>query len=146
MEESWPSKLDFKSHAPWNEMYQVILAHKNGMHYEQSIHHDFFPRWVDLPSLMGRAVSRHFSKIKAIWLAFDSLFYFTTEHLILRKKGEKGSKYPFEKILGSGVSYIKGRYYHPLCPQYSTGTSWFYLTFCAIKLACFFWKKMTLRW
>ena len=53
-------------------------------------------------------LSRHFSEIKAIWLAFDSLFYFTTEHLILKKKGEKSSKYPFEKILGSGVSYIKG--------------------------------------
>jgi len=53
-------------------------------------------------------VSRHFSEIKAIWLAFDSLFYFTTEHLILKRR-EKSSKYPFEKILGSGVSYIKGR-------------------------------------
>jgi len=51
-----------------------------------------------------------FLEVKAIWLAFDSLFCFTTEHLILREKGEKSSKYPFEEILGSGVSYIKGRY------------------------------------
>ena len=55
-------------------------------------------------------LSRHFSEIKAIRLAFDSLFYFTTEHLILREKGEKSSKYPFEEILGSGVCYIKGRF------------------------------------
>jgi len=54
-------------------------------------------------------MSRHFSEIKAIWLAFDSLFCFTTEHLILREERGKSSKYPFEKILGSGVSYIKGR-------------------------------------
>jgi len=46
---------------------------------------------------------------QAIFISIDSLFYFTTEHLILRKKGKKGLKYPFEKILGSGVSYIKGR-------------------------------------
>ena len=50
-----------------------------------------------------------FLEIKAIWLAFDSLSHFTTEHLILREEGGKGSKYPFEEILGSGVSYIKGR-------------------------------------
>ena len=43
-----------------------------------------------------------FSEIKAIWLAFDSLFYFTTEHLILREKGGKSSKYPFWKDLGFG--------------------------------------------
>jgi len=40
-------------------------------------------------------LSHHFSEIKAIWLAFDSLFYFTTEHLILREKGKKSSKHPF---------------------------------------------------
>ena len=39
-----------------------------------------------------------FLEIKAIWLAFDSLFYFTTKHLILREKGKKSSKHPFEKI------------------------------------------------
>jgi len=42
-------------------------------------------------------LSRHFSEIKAIWLAFDSLNYFTT----------------FEKIIwirrGPGVGYIRGR-------------------------------------
>jgi len=54
-------------------------------------------------------VSRHFSEIKAIWLAFDSLFYLTTEHLILREKGKKVQNTPFEEILGSGVGYIKGR-------------------------------------
>jgi len=57
----------------------------------------------------GCFLSRQFLSIKAIWLAFDSLFYFTTEHLILREKGKKRSNYPFEKNLGSGVSYIKGR-------------------------------------
>jgi len=57
-----------------------------------------------------RCLSRHFLEIKAIWLAFDSLFYFTTGHLILREKGKKSSKYPFKEILGSGVSYTKGRF------------------------------------
>jgi len=39
-----------------------------------------------------------------------------TELFKFLRKGEKSSNYPyFEKILSSGVSYIKGRYYHPLC-------------------------------
>jgi len=42
-------------------------------------------------------VSRHFSEVKAIWLAFDLLICFTTEHLIFKRKGEKSSKHPFEK-------------------------------------------------
>jgi len=45
------------------------------------------------------AVSRHFLEIKAIWLAFDSLIYFTTEHLIYFKKRGKKFKLPhIEKI------------------------------------------------
>ena len=55
-----------------------------------------------LPNLLMCILSRHFSEIKAIWLVFDSLIYFTTEHLILREKGENSSKHPFEKDLGFG--------------------------------------------
>ena len=44
-------------------------------------------------------LSRHFLEIKAIWLAFDSLIYFTTEHLIYFKKRGKKFKLPhIEKI------------------------------------------------
>jgi len=53
-------------------------------------------------------LSRHFSEIKAIWLAFDSLFCFTTEHLILGEKGEKSSKHPFKKDFGFGDYRHKG--------------------------------------
>jgi len=59
--------------------------------------------------LLKEGVARFFGD-QAIFISIGSLFYFTTEHLILREKGEKSSKYPFEKILGSGVGYIKGRY------------------------------------
>ena len=47
-------------------------------------------------------MSRHFSEIKAIWLAFDSLIYFTTEHLILREKGKTKFETPLLKDLGFG--------------------------------------------
>jgi len=47
-------------------------------------------------------VSRHFSEIIAIWLAFDSLYYFTTELLIFQKKGEKVLNYHHLKYLGFG--------------------------------------------
>ena len=47
-------------------------------------------------------LSRHFLEIKAIWLAFDSLFCFTTEHLIFKRKGEKSSNYPMLRDLGFG--------------------------------------------
>jgi hypothetical protein len=48
-------------------------------------------------------LSRHFLEIKAIWLAFDSLTYFTTEHLIfLRKRGKKFKHPIFWKDLGIG--------------------------------------------
>jgi len=42
-------------------------------------------------------LSRHFLEIKAIWLAFDSLIYFTTEHLFFFRKGGKSSNYPILK-------------------------------------------------
>ena len=49
-------------------------------------------------------VSRHFLEIKAIWLAFDSLIYFTTEHLIFYRKGGKSSNYPvFERFRVRGL-------------------------------------------
>ena len=78
---------------------RVLLAR----HGEQS----FLPHWV------CATLSRHFSEIKAIWLAFDSLFYFMTEHLILRGKGEKSSKYPFWKDLGFGGYIHKGKVLAP---------------------------------
>ena len=48
-------------------------------------------------------MSRHFSEIKAIWLAFDSLIYFTTEHLILREKGKKVRNTPFKRFRVRGL-------------------------------------------
>jgi len=54
-------------------------------------------QFMDLIQAIMR-LSRHFSEIKAICLAFDSLIYLTTEHLIFKRKGEKSSKHPFEKI------------------------------------------------
>jgi len=42
----------------------------------------------------------------SVWLTI--LFHDWTFNFL--GKGEKSSNYPFEKILGSGVSYIKGRY------------------------------------
>jgi len=50
-----------------------------------------------------REMSRHFSEIKAIWLAFDSLFYFTIEHLILREKGEKVRNTPLKRFWVRGL-------------------------------------------
>ena len=52
------------------------------------------------------SLSRHFWR-SSYFISIDSLFYFTTEHLFFfLRKGGKSSNYPFEKILGSGVSYI----------------------------------------
>jgi len=45
--------------------------------------------------LLFTLLSRHFLEIKAIWLAFDSLIYFTTEHLIFLEKGEKVQTTPY---------------------------------------------------
>ena len=60
--------------------------------------------------LGGPQWSRHFYRVifrvKAIWLAFDSLIFHDWTFNFFLRKGEKSSNYPFEKILGSGVSYI----------------------------------------
>jgi len=53
--------------------------------------------------LVSIKMSRHFSEIKAIWLAFDSLFYFTTEHLILREKGKKFRNTPLKRFRIRGL-------------------------------------------
>jgi len=50
-----------------------------------------------------RCLSRHLLEIKAIWLAFDSLFYFTTEHLILREKGKKVRNTPLKRFWVRGL-------------------------------------------
>ncbi len=77
-------------------------------------------------------VSRHFSEIKAIWLAFDSLTYFTT----------------FEKIylkMGSGGWLHKGKVLAPLMfvVLYENLSALF--AFCAI-IYLFFRRKKSSDW
>jgi len=56
--------------------------------------------------LVGYFMSRHFLGDHRRLTGFDSLFLFTTELFNFLGKGKKSSKYPFERDLGSGVSYI----------------------------------------
>jgi len=55
---------------------------------------------------LTQILSRHFSGDHRRLTSFDSLFLFTTEPFNFLKKGGKSSNYPFERDLGSGVSYI----------------------------------------
>jgi len=67
------------------------------------VFHRKMPLWKSIRGYMiSQQVSRHFLEVKAIWLAFDSLICFTTEHLIFKRKGEKKFKTPLWKDLGFG--------------------------------------------
>ena len=66
----------------------LFSCHSSSYYYQHGSRQSFSP--VESPFL-----SRHFSEVKAIWLAFDSLICFTTEHLINLFKGVFWTFFPF---------------------------------------------------